>query len=709
MAQWMTIPEWEDIPLTHLLGREQGKLRAPAPNTPQNLHVLVRGEVTLPEGMWELRVSADDHYRLWLNGVYQGQGPVPSYPGTDSYDTYTVVGGKTVTVALHLYYQGLVNRVWNSGDGRFGLWLSVAGQSGELAACNESWRYQICHAYSGETTGYDTQFLENFDSRRYPEGWQNPAWEDSQWGNLVPAQWEPGTLLPRPINPLVEYELAPIEQTAIQGGILLDFGREITGSLTIDASGPAGKTVTIRCGEELEEGRVRWQMRCNCGYQETWTLGEGVSHLHPYDYKAFRYAEILFPETVKVKAVAAQVRHYPMEDACTLRCPEDELEDIFEICKNAVRCCTQEAYLDCPSREKGQYLGDALVTARSQVWLTGSTEMLRKCIRDFIASQAVSPTLMAVAPGSLMQEIADFSLLFPLLPLTDYAFTGDKTFLMECYPAVKTMTDGFQKYQRPDGLLQNVGELWNLVDWPENLRDGYDFPLTRPVVGEGCHNVINALWYGANQMREKIEKILGLPSTGRTNRIAAAFQRAFYREDRKLFADSEVSGHCSLHANIYPAYFGLLPEAAEDAYEALLLTPDRCAGAVPTYFALRSLGKLGRHETLYRLLTREDAYGWRNMLREGATASYEAWGKDQKWNTSLCHAWNSGPISLFIEEVVGLHPAPEAADGYRFEPPILSLRPDFTLYIPWRDCRLKISQIHGEMPCLERTNDHAVS
>ena len=28
---------------------------------------------------------------------------------------------------------------------------------------------------------------------------------------------------------------------------------------------------------------------------------------------------------------------------------------------------------------------------------------------------------------------------------------------------------------------------------------------------------------------------------------------------------------------------------------------------------------------------------WKRMLREGATTTFEGWGKDTKWNTSLFH------------------------------------------------------------------------
>ncbi len=485
----------------------------------------------------------------------------------------------------------------------------------------------------------------------------------------------------------------------VPGGVLLDFGRERVGTLHAAARGRAGDCLALRFGEELDAaGRVRFDMRCNCRYEESWTLADGQSVLHQFDYKAFRYVEILGLDAPGVELAECWVweRHYPMPDGlCALSCKADQLEDIFRICKNAVRCGSQEAYLDCPSREKGQYLGDAVVTARSQVWLTGKTELLRKCAADFMASAQASPALLAVAPGALRQEIADFSLLFPALPLTDYDFTGDRGFLRACYPAVEGIARYFARYQRKDGLLENVSHGWNLVDWPENLRDGYDFPLTRPVVGAGCHNVINALWYGFLRMKERMEGALGLPQTGDSRRAGEAFVRAFWRRGQGLFADSETSAHCSLHANLYPACFGLTPEGGGDAYEALLLTPGRVCGVLPMYFALRGLGRLGRHDALYRLLTRTDACGWRNMLREGATACFEVWGKEQKWNTSLCHPWASGAIPLLIEELAGLQPDPEAAEGFRFQPHLPDALHGFALQAPFRGRLLRVEQKNG--------------
>lgn len=661
MAVWMTVPQWEAVQKIDLLRREQDPSPLPQTNAPRNFHVLVRGRLELPQGEYRLRITADDYYYAWLDGAFLGCGPAQGYPSHYYYQEYAIPGGQH-TVALHLYYQGLVNRAFCSGDGRFGLWLSVLRGSQELACCDETWCFQICDAWEGDTVGYDTQFLENFDSRKYPEGWELPSFDDGNWPHLVPAAWADYRLIPQPTRNLQWSKLEPAHIHPIPGGVLVDFGKEIIGLLHCRAQGPEGDKLQFLYTEAPHSPGLN--------YRETWVLKDGENLLHPFDYKAFRYVKI----TPAPQEIFAWVRHYPMDDSCSLHCRTDQLEDIFAICKNGVRCCTQESYLDCPTREKGQYLGDAILTARSQLWLTGKTDMLRKCIADFMSTNI--PSLLAVAPGNLMQEIADFSLLFPMLALMDYDFTGDREFLRDCYPAAAAMTREFEVYARPDGLLANVSGQWNLVDWPENYRDGYDFPLTRPVVGEGCHNVVNALWYGALKMQEEMEEILDLPQSRRSEQVKAAFLSAFYREDQQLFADSTQSSHCSLHANIYPAFFGIHP--APDRFEALMLR--RQCGVFPMYFGLKALARMGKYDTFYRLLTREDPYGWRNMLREGATACFEVWGMDQKWNTSLCHGWASYPISLIIEDLAGIRPTAGKLEFSAHLPPHLK---DFELTFPF--------------------------
>jgi len=85
---------------------------------------------------------------------------------------------------------------------------------------------------------------------------------------------------------------------------------------------------------------------------------------------------------------------------------------------------------------------------------------------------------------------------------------------------------------------------------------------------------------------------------------------------------------------------------------------------------LKALARAGEYDLLYELIRCEDERSWVNMLREGATTCFEAWGKEQKRNTSLCHPWAAAPIPLLIEEIFGLTPAEPGWRKIRFRPRI---------------------------------------
>ena len=734
--EWFTIPEFAHTQPLCMYHKESegmpsdGCTAGAQADRRGNLHVLARAGY-----LWEngdisgaravMRITADDYYKLYINGRYAGQGPAHAYPEYYYYNELDITPylkkGKNV-LAVHLYYQGLVNRVWNSGDGRFG----IACEISEIRSITKKsriiipqWRYKVSRAYSGAVTGYDTQFLEDFDSRIWEEDWNMPEFDSRMWQPMVRAEWADHQCSIQPTEMLRVYRIRPKTLKKTREGWFADMGEEITGALLVwTESDGDGKTIAIRCGEELEGAgaiqKVRCDMRCSCRYEETWTLKKGACRLEPYDYKGFRYAELVLSPGVRVTRVEAEVRHYPMDETrCTLSTDNPALDGIFRICKNGVKYGTQEAYLDCPTREKGQYLGYAVISAHAHVWLTGDVQMLRKCIAQFAHTAGICPGLMAVAPGAYMQEVADFSLLWSQLLLLDYQFTGDREFLKKYLPTAEGIIRHFRRYEREDGLLEQVADKWNLVDWPENLRDGYDFKLSRPVVAPGCHNVVNALYVGAVKTFEELMDILEDPidipeasaddleerenryrrETGcgekktarayRWKQLRDAYINAFYDSRTGLFCDSTVSAHSALHSNIYPLFFGLCPEGSEGRIADFLVEKGLSCGVMTGYFYLKALAAAGRYEDEYRMLVNDSEHGWVNMLREGATACWEAWGKDQKWNTSLCHPWASGPIAVLIEDIAGIRPDTEVERGFRFEPHVPGELGSFRLTFPF--------------------------
>jgi hypothetical protein len=220
-------------------------------------------------------------------------------------------------------------------------------------------------------------------------------------------------------------------------------------------------------------------------------------------------------------------------------------------------------------------------------------------------------------------------------------------------PVAEAMLRHFQQYARPDGLLDGVVDKWNLVDWPVNLRDDYDFPLTRPV-GPGAHNVMNAFYVGCVLNIEQIKDILQIPYQKESTRLIEAFNKAFFRPEKGAYVDSETSDHSSAHANMLAPFYGFVPQGHEENVADFLMKKGMVCGVYMSYFYMKGLCKLGKYEYVYDLITAKTQQSWYNMIRDGGTTCMEAWGKDQKNNTSLCHPWASAPIPVLIEDLLGV-------------------------------------------------------
>lgn len=91
---WYTIPEFsKEIPVcvyhkeNELADSRERQKKEPV----RNLHVLARSGME-----WNgikrviLRISADDYYKLYINGIFIAQGPAPSYPEHYYYNTLDI-------------------------------------------------------------------------------------------------------------------------------------------------------------------------------------------------------------------------------------------------------------------------------------------------------------------------------------------------------------------------------------------------------------------------------------------------------------------------------------------------------------------------------------------------------------------------------------------------------------------------------------------
>lgn len=645
-GKWITTAEFAPLKPINVFHKQL----APAAEQPdtehQNRHVLFRKSFLLDERPESARmfISADDHYKLWINGEFVAEGPAPAYHFRYGYNELDVAAflkpGRNV-IAVHTLYQGLVNRVWQSGDLRHGLILDLVADGKTVVQSNASFLTALHTGFRATgTVGYSTQFLEEYDSGAPEVGFEIPDFDDSAWTPAMPKADDDHVLVPQTSHSLVYERIAPTSIGKASGIVRMDFGGIFVGYLQLTVRGRKGDQVTIRCGQELlDDGSVRFDLRANCRYEEQWILADGDSRLDWYDYKSFRYAEILLPEGAEIVDAALLARHQPFEAKVGLR-PEwrgdADLERIWELCLRSQKYGVQEVIQDCMEREKGFYLGDGCYTALANLILTGDDALTRKMIDDAFATSFITDTLVTCLDCSLMQEIAEYPMMLVYLILWHYNLCGDKDYLAANYPKVVSLLEAYRREYEKDGLLRDLDK-WCVVEWPKNFQQGYDIDIQEGKVCHPAHVSINSYYIAAVETANKIATVLGQKPYRDAAPLRQAFMDAFFIPSKHLFRDGEGTDHVSFLGNVFPFGLGVVDDKTfDEAVIALFREKGIDSLCIFAPFPmLQGLVRRGRFDLVREALATEGA--WRRMLNEGATATFEGWGRDTKWNTSLFH------------------------------------------------------------------------
>ena len=661
-ASWLRDPVFADTQvINHYARANYPKSDAVGP---QNVHTFFRKEIHLDKAPVNavLHITGDDYYKFSINGEFVVQGPESGYPWAHPYYALNVtkhLSDGANCLAAHVYYQGLVNRVWDSGDNRSGFILSLdltfADGSTRRVVTDDAWRCWQCPAFGFDHTfGYKTQFNENIDMRLLPDDWVKAGFDDSAWtAPLIERQDH--VLVEQLTPPLHMWRAEPVEVKQLDDGTWwYDFGHEVTGAPRVRVMGSAGHVLEVREGEELTDGRVRYEMRANCLYQDFPILRDGVNEVAFFDYRGFRYMEVL--NAPSKPDVWVDVRHHSYPDhATTLVSSNSLLDDIFKICANGVRYGSQGGFLDCPTREKGQYLGDAVIASRAHLVLTADGSLSKKALHDFRESQRIHGGMMAVAPGAFMQEIAEFGLQWPLMLSNYYWETGDDTTTKAMVEGFAPLFDYFAGFENEHGLITGMSEKWVLVDWPANLRDDYDYDFAK----DKENAVLNAFYYGSLTTAADLLEHMGRdpqPYRSRAERVRAGFQSRMVDPQTGLFLDAPGSTHSSLHANAIPLYFGLAESKNIPRVLKLIREKRLSCGVYIASYVIEACYRNGAPDLAFDLITSKDEHSWHEMLKHGATTCMEAWGPDKKKNSSWCHPWSSSPVYLVNDWIVGLRP-----------------------------------------------------
>ncbi|MEK7780180.1 MAG: family 78 glycoside hydrolase catalytic domain, partial [Verrucomicrobiota bacterium] len=225
--------------------------------------LLLRKEFSVKSGLRRAiaHVTGLGQYELSLNGAKVGSDLLSpgwtDYNDTILYDTHDITaqlrtGANAVGLTLGngMYHVERRNR-FAKFTGSFGplraicqIELEYADGTKELVVTDETWR-----VHPGAIT-YNSIFGgEDFDARLYPQGWNQPGFDDKDWGNAVAVVRPAGTLRGHSAatEPLREIETRqPVKVQKLSETVTVyDFAQNTSYMPRLRVSGPAGSTVRL--------------------------------------------------------------------------------------------------------------------------------------------------------------------------------------------------------------------------------------------------------------------------------------------------------------------------------------------------------------------------------------------------------------------------------------------------------------------------------
>ena len=650
-----------------------------------------------------VRVSADNRYRLFANGVLVSSGPAR---GDLSHWRY-----ETVDLApyLHLGRNVLAALVWNWGEYRpvaqisFRTGFLLSGDDDRVDT-NASWKVLWDRAYSftpvtapDDGGYYAASPGENVDSRLYPWGWESPAFDDSGWpaATVLAAPARPRAsdphgvadvwqLVPRNIPPMEERPVsfarvrraegvAP-EAGFISGGrglvipahrrvsLLLDQDHLTTGYPVLVTSGGAGATAMITYAEALFDAQGRKGNRDQIegrtirGLRDRITFdgGEG-RRFQSLWLRTFRYVQLdvaTGDTPIEISDFHSIFSAYPFENHAAFSSDESWIDGIWDIDWRMLRLSAFETFWDTPYYEQLQYVGDTRIEALISLYNAGDDRLMRNAIELFDESRSAEGITGSRYPSDPAQYIPPFSLWWVAMVHDYWMLRDDPAFVRRFLPGMRGVLAWYERHLDQTDMLGPL-PWWNFLDWTDAFDRGV------PPGAEDGHSTAFTLQFAyALQMTAEIEAAIGQPDAGTRDRVLAdrliaAVRKRSWNEARGLFSDSLEKQSFSQQTNA----LAVLTGAARDrraVTERLLSDPGIVQASYYFRFyvdeAMRASGLADRY------LSRLEP--WREMIRNGLTTTPET----PEPSRSDSHAWSAHPNYHLLATVLGVRPA---SPGFR--------------------------------------------
>lgn len=652
-----------------------------------------------------VHVTADNRYKLYLNGKFVSLGPSRCDIYNWNYETVDLAPylqkGKNVLAAV----------VWNYAEQKPVAQISynqtgflLQGNTGAEAIVNtgDSWLCMKNKAYSPWHKPVYGYFVvgpgELVSAANYPWGWEQPGYDDSGWakaragmeGAAKGARDYPGRLLvPSPIPPM-EYKQERLASVRLAEGVkypaaflkektaftipantkvrlLLDNEKLTTGYLSLLFSKGRDAEISVGYAEALYEDKVSGTTKSYSlpvkgnrndikgkrfvGYEDKVIAdgGSGRSFTSLW-WRTWRYLDVNITtasEPLVLEDIYGTFSAYPFQKEISFSAPgHSDLSEMLEIGWRTARLCANETYMDCPYYEQLQYFGDTRIQAMISLYNTRDAYMVKNAIEQGRQSIVADGITMSRYPSSVHQFISSFSLWWICTGHDYWMYRGDEAYMKSLLPAYRNILAWYEQWLKPDHSLGYVPH-WFFADWAAG------FPNGEPVREKNGNSAFQDLMYILTlEAAAEMEQAFGMLTMGvHYQKVATSIRNTikakYWDAARGLFADTYDHRSYSQHVNSLAVLAGIV--TGKEATEVMMKTLSEDDLIQSTiyfrYYVHQALGKAGMGDLLL-----DNLQIWRDQMDLGLTT----WAEMPEPSRSDCHAWGASPNIEFFRILLGI-------------------------------------------------------
>lgn len=678
-----------------------------------------------------IHVSADNHYKLYVNGRLASIGPSRGNLYNWNYETVDIApfltAGKNSVAAL----------VWNEGDYRpeyqisFRTGFIVQGNTAaeEVLNTNNSWKCTEDHSYQ-PVWGYFLSINgQSVDMNKTVPHWNSPALDDSSWPAaaglftgqpkglsdgfgyaLVPSMLPPMEMTYQPITVVREVTgisamqampsplTIPANKKVV---ILLDQTQETNAYPTLVLSGGKGAGISLGYAEALYDKGSNFTRKGNRndvdgkefrGLTDTITSnGDDRQSYTSFLFRTYRYMRLAVTTgdaPLTIDSLYGTFTAYPFTAEAKFTSDNPEIKQILDIGWHTARLNAFDNYFTGQYYERLQYIGDARIQALIGYYYSSDDRLTRKALEQMDESRLPEGVTLSRYPTRSIQIIPTYSLLY-IGMLHDYwMYRNDTAFIQDKLTGERAILGFFAKYQGADGSLQHT-PYWNFVDWTSDKDWDFGAP---PRSADGGSSIIDMHLLWAYQWAADLEAGIGMKVfadlyTQKARQLKQTIRQKYWDSRIMLYADTKDKTTFSQHANALALLTGVVSDADKLTFAKRLIadsTLTKCSIYFDYYL----------HEALIKGGLGNDYLKWLDPWRESIKLGLTTWPEepDLYKTRSDCHAWGASPNIALYRTVLGIDSDAPGFSKIKVEPH-LGMLEDVSGEIPHPNGKVKVHYV----------------